>query len=94
MPWPSLYILRGNVPFGVTYEDFNRNYLSLPADQNELLIKSIHLEQLLLKYKKGKAFTNTFQCVKQMARVTDIRIAEHPIILAKGEKTRIINAVR
>ena len=45
-----------------TYEDVTRDYVSLPADQTRF-------EQLLLKYKKGKAFTNSFQYVEQMAKV-------------------------
>ena len=78
-----------------TFDELTKDYLFLPADQNELLIKSIQLEQLLLKYKKDKAFTYIFQYVEQMAKVAKhLRIAERPIILAMGEMTRCMNAVR
>ena len=44
-----------------TFDELTKDYLFLPADQNELLIKSIQLEQHLLRYKKDKAFTYIFQ---------------------------------
>ena len=86
---------KGKMSPASTFDDLTRDYLFLPANQNELLIKSIQLEQLLLKYKKDKAYTYIFQYVEQMAKVAKhLRIAERPIILAMGEMTRFMNAVR
>jgi hypothetical protein len=86
---------KGKMSPNSMFDDLTRDYLFLPQEQNELLIKSIQLEQLLLKYKKDKAFTYIFQYVEQMAKVAKhLRISERPIILAMGEMTRFMNAVK
>ena len=86
---------KGKMSPASTFDDLTRDYLFLPQHQNELLVKSIQLEQLLLKYKKDKAYTYIFQYVEQLAKVAKhLRIAERPVILALGEMTRFMNSVR
>ena len=72
-----------------------REYLFLPQGQNEALTKLVQLEKMFLKFKKDNNFANIFQYVKQMAKVAKhIRISERPIVLAMGELTRFMNAVK
>ena len=48
---------------------------------------------MFLKFMEDKSFSNIFQYVEQMAKVTKhLRISERPVVL--GELTRFINAVK
>ena len=86
---------KGKMSPSSMFDDLTKDYLFLPQDQNEVLVKSIQLEQLLLKYKKDRAYTYIFQYIEQMAKVAKhLRISERPVILAMGEMTKFMNAVR
>ena len=50
---------------------------------------------MFLKFMKEKSHTNIFQYVEQMAKVAKhLRISERPVVLAMGELTRFMNAVK
>ena len=77
------------------FDELTREYLFLPQRQNEALTKSVQLEKMFLKFKKDKSHTNIFQYVEQMDKVAKhLRISERPIVLAMGELTRFMNAVK
>ena len=50
---------------------------------------------MFLKFKEDKNFSNIFQYVEQMAKVTKhLRISERSVVLAMGELTRFMNTVK
>ena len=86
---------RGKMSPPTLFDDLTREYLFLPQGQNEALTKSVQLEKMFLKFKKDKSHANIFQYVEQMAKVAKhLRISERPIVLAMGELTRFMNAVK
>ena len=86
---------RGKMAPSTLFDELTREYLFLPQGQNETLTKSIQLEKMFLKFKKDKSHSNIFQYVEQLAKVAKhLRISERPIILAMGELTRLMNAVK
>ena len=86
---------RGKMAPPTLFDELTREYLFLPQGQNEALTKSVQLEKMLLKFKKDRSHANIFQYVEQMAKVAKhLRISERPIVLAMGELTRFMNAVK
>ena len=86
---------RGKMVPSTLFDELTREYLFLPQGQNEALTKSVQLEKMFLKFKKDKSHANIFQYVEQMAKVAKhLRISERPIVLAMGELTRFMNAVK
>ena len=86
---------RGKMAPPTLFDELTREYLFLPQGQNEALTKSVQLEKMFLKFKKDKSHANIFQYVEQMAKVAKhLRISERPIVLAMGELTRFMNAVK
>ena len=86
---------RGKMSPPTMFDELTREYLFLPQGQNEVLTKSVQLEKMLLKFKKDKTHSNIFQYVEQLAKVAKhLRISERPIVLAMGELTRLMNAVK
>merc|ERR1711867_146180 len=80
---------------GSLFDDLTKEYLLLPPGQNETLTKSVKLEKFLYKYKRDKFFSHIFLYVEQMARIAKhLQISERPVILAMGELTRFMNAVK
>ena len=72
-----------------------KEYLFLPQSQNKILTRSVQLEKMFLKFKKDNNFSSIFQYVEQMTKVAKhLRISERPVILAMGELTRFMNAVK
>ena len=50
---------------------------------------------MFLKFKKDKSHANVFRYVEEMAKVAKhLRVSERPIVLAMGELTRCMNAVK
>ena len=77
------------------FDDLTKEYLMLPPGQNETLTKSVQLEKFLFKYKRDKFFAHIFHYVEQMQRIAKhLWITERPVILAMGELTRFMNAVK
>ena len=86
---------RGKMVPPTMFDDLTREYLFLPQGQNEALTRSVQLEKMFLKFKKDKSHANIFQYVEQMAKVAKhLRISERPVVLAMGELTRFMNAVK
>ena len=86
---------RGKMSPPSLFEDLTKEYLFLPQDQNATLTRSVQLEKMFLKFKKDKSNANIFQYVEQMAKVAKhLRVSERPIVLAMGELTRCMNAVK
>merc|ERR1711873_291213 len=76
------------------FDDLTKMFLLLQS-QNDTLTKSVQLEKMLYKYKRDKHFAHIFVFVEQMAKIAKhLRISERPVILAMGELTRFMNAVR
>ena len=84
---------RGRMSPPSLFDDLTKEYL-LPQNQNDTLTKSVQLE-MLFKYKIDKYFSLIFLYVEQMSRVAKhLRISKRPVILAMGELTRFMNAVK
>ena len=86
---------RGKMIPASLFEELTKEFLFLPASQNEALTKAFKLEHLFNKFKSNKNFTGIFSYIEKLSRVAKhFRISERPVILAMGELTRFMNEVR
>ena len=86
---------RGKMVPPSLFEELTKEFLFLPAGQNEALTKAIQLERLFNKFKSNKNFSGIFAYIEKLSKVAKhFRISKRPVILAMGELTRFMNEVR
>ena len=86
---------RGKMVPPSLFEELTKEFLFLPAGQNEALTKTIQLERLFNKFKHNKNFSGIFAYIEKLSKVAKhFRISERPVILAMGELTRFMNEVK
>ena len=86
---------RGKMVPPSLFEELTKEFLFLPAGQNEALTKAFQLERLFNKFRHIKNFSGIFAYIEKLSKVAKhFRISERPVILAMGELTRFMNEVR
>ena len=86
---------RGKMVPPSLFEELTKEFLFLPAGQNEALTKAIQLERLFNKFKHNKNFSGIFAFIEKLSKVAKhFRISERPVVLAMGELTHFMNEVK